>query len=1067
MKTYHLQAFSFLFLVALSRASAQEPFNPAPAVIQSPADGADAVTKRLTVSADGKTPTSKNLDAAWIASLGQRGAPKIYTKDNSHNFDYLGMPVGGIGAGELYLSGDGRLWEWDIFGTKVPQGGFPVEQGSAYVNPHVVRKTDDPFQNVIDQGFVIRTKQDGNADTRTLDKDGFSTISFSGQYPVGSVDYTDPASPVHVHLDAYSPFIPAHAEDSTYPATILSYTVENTSKDKVECTVGGWMENAAGINVRNQTPILLQDSATKQDGATILNFGMKEVPAQGDPSTVKPPAMFDDFESGKYDHWKAEGDAFGDHPMKLGEVSHGSQVSGAQGHYFIDTYIHGNDHALGKLTSDSFTINRPYLTFLIGGGNSADKECVNLLVDGKAVRTATGNQDEILRPVGWDLKDLQGKSAQIQIVDASTEGWGHIMADNFAFADKPGVAVSVKDQVDVGNMALAVLGDGSEAVAQVKGDKSSDGSLDTAAADSAEQPISGVKEHLVGAVRRTVTLAPGEKKTLSFILAWYFPNPMPLGLHTPTSRQYSVRFKSAGDVAEHLVTDFDRLSQATFAWRDTWYDSTLPYWFLDRTFLNTSTLASSTDYFLSDGRFYGYEGRYSCPGTCTHVYGYQQTLGYVFPDLERAIMEKTEYKRGVGFNEDGGGGMRGEYDHNPPVDGQSGIILRTYLAHRMSPDDEFLKRNYPSIKKATDYLINKYDTAHAGILVGAQANTMDSAWYGNNTWMSLYYQAALRAAAEMADDSNDGDYAKSLRAIADKGRGFIETQLFNGEYFIHQPDTAHPESPGTFNGCPLEQLMGQNWANEVGLGDIVDPAKTLTALNSIWKYDYTTDTGAYRKVFTAGRWYAKDGEGGLIMCTFPHGGEDTLKKGNMGFSAYDNECWTGSEFEITAEMMWAGMADKALAEVRTINERYDGAKRNPWDECECGSHYSRAMSSYGVFTAAEGYEYNGPKGYMAFAPRVSPDNFKSAFTAAEGWGSYSQKYSGQGLTAAIDLKYGKLSLKTLALVPPAGSKGDHATVTLDGKDVPTQSSLQNGRLLITFGSEVMLNAGQKLNVEVK
>jgi non-lysosomal glucosylceramidase len=1042
-------------------AKSADLFNPAPATIESPLD-ADAALKRLTTNSEGKTPVVKNLDPAWIRKLADRGEPTLYTKTNSHDFAYIGMPVGGIGAGELYLSGDGRLWDWDIFGNHVSES-FPVEGGLAYIHPHTVGDPHDSSQEVLERGFVIRTKQGDKVDTRTLDKDGFSGVSFSGQYPVGTVNYTDPASPVRVKLEAFSPFIPGNVADSSYPATILNYTVRNTSPEKVECTIGGWMENAVGRNTGKHTPILLQNQAAKNQGCTVLNFEMK--PPAG---AAKPATIFEDFESGTYTHWKAEGDAFGSRPVKRGEISHGAVVPGVQGQYYIDTFTNGNEKATGTLTSDPFTVTQPYLTFLIAGDNSSLlQESVRLLVDDQVVLLAAGKRDDVLRPVSWNVRDYIGKKARIQITDESSQAWGHILVDNIAFADAPESQTAFKDQPDIGNMALAVLGDDAEPVAQFPEPKFSDGALDGTRKFASLPQESGAKGKLVGAIRRTVTLAPGEEKTISFIVAWYFPNPLPLGLATPTSRQYTVRFKSAADVVDHLVTNFDRLSRDTMAWRDTWYDSTLPCWFLDRTFLNSSTLASSTDYLLADGRFYGYEGRYSCPGTCTHVYGYQQTMGFLFPDLEKALMEKAEFKPGIGMNPDGGIGMRAEYEPRPPVDGQSGLILRTYLACRMSADDSFLKHNYASVKKAANYLVTKYDAAHAGILVGPQGNTMDAAWYGNNTWMSLYYQAALRATAEMADASNDGAYAKSLRAIADKGRAFIESQLFNGEYFYHQPDPAHADSPGTFNGCTLEQLMGQNWAYQVGMGDIVDPAKVRTAIDSIWKNNYTSDAGAYRKVFTAGRWYAMDGEGGLIMCTFPHGGEETLKKGNTGFSAYDNECWPGSEYEITATMMWKGEVDRALTEMKTLNERFDAAKRNPWDECECGSHYSRSMASYGVFTAACGFEYDGPKGAMAFAPRVQPENFKAAFTSAQGWGSFSQKYDGTGLDATLALRYGQLRLKTLSLIVPSQNQTAGATAQVNGKSVPVTSSRIGNRITITFSTDLHLSAGQNLKIAIK
>jgi non-lysosomal glucosylceramidase len=1054
----------FLFAVALGVLSATfslraaDLFNPGPGKIESPRDDADPVVKRLTTNPEGQTPILKKLDSGWIKALADRGQPQLYTKANSANFAFIGMPIGGIGAGELYLSGDGRLWDWDIFGTRC-RPGFPVEQGAAYQFPHKVGDVQDPSQQVLDQGFVLRTKQGGKTDTRTLDKDGFSTVTFSGQYPIGSVDYSDAGSPTRVHLEAFSPYIPGDVEDSSFPATILNYTVENVSSDSIECTLGGWMENAAGIEMRNEGAIALKNEAVRTPGYTALNFTMKQASADG----LAAPQVFDDFETGKYDHWTVEGDAFGSRPVNNAEINTGNVPPGLQGQYVVDSGQKGNE-GVGQLTSAPFVIRLPYLTFRIAG-NASQQESISLMIDGKPVRTAAGMDDDILRPEYWDVKDLIGKTAQLQIVDQSP--LGHVILYDIEFAHVPQIAL--EDEPDIGNMTLALMADAAQVAAHLHLDagKSSDECLDAAPSDSTEKNVVGDKEKLIGALRRTVTLAPGEKKTFTFVVAWYFPNPLAMGLSTPTNRQYSIRFKSAQDVVDHLAANFDRLVSATREWHDTWYDSTLPYYFLDRTFLNTSTLATSTSYLLSDGRFYGYEGRYSCPGTCTHVWGYQQAMGYLFPDLEKELMEKVEFVPGLGMNDQGGIAMRAEYDRDPPVDGQSGMILRAYLAHRMSADNSFLQRNYGSIKKATDYLITNFDKHHNGILEGSQANTMDAGWFGKITWLSLYYQAALRATAEMADASHDAVYAQNLRAIADKGRTEIETQLFNGEYFIHQPDPAHPESPGTFNGCPIEQLMGQNWAYEVGMGDIVDRAKSLTALDSIWKYNYTTDVGRYREAYKPGRWYAMAGEGGLIMCTFPHGGAEALGKGNTFFSAYDNECWPGSEYEATALFMWDGKVDKALAEIKTLQERFDGAKRNPWNEVECGSHYSRSMASYGVFTAACGFEYDGPEGAMAFAPRIGPEDFKAAFTSAEGWGSFTQKYRGHGMDASITLCYGKLWLKILSLVLPAGSQPRHATVWLEGKEIPLSANQIGARLSLQFTSDILLSAGKELQITIE
>ncbi len=293
----------------------------------------------------------------------------------------------------------------------------------------------------------------------------------------------------------------------------------------------------------------------------------------------------------------------------------------------------------------------------------------------------------------------------------------------------------------------------------------------------------------------------------------------------------------------------------------------------------------------------------------------------------------------------------------------------------------------------------------------------------------------------------------------------VEKSLFDGEYFFGV-SAGGQKSPGTFHGCQVDQLLGQGWAYQTGLGAIVDPAKTLTALNSIWKYNYTSDVGPYRAQYQPGRNFALAGEGGLLTCTFPKGTEKSLLS-TSDFAYYYNESWTGSEYSTAALMMWAGLADKALAEVRTISDRYDGAKRNPWNEVECGSHYARAMASYGVFTAAEGYEYDGPRDYMAFAPRVTPENFKAAFTAAEGWGTYSQTSDALSLKATIEMKYGRLRLKTLALALPIGDVAAHTVVKVAGVPIDLQATARDGRLLIVFNGKAIVNAGQQLTVECK
>lgn len=234
----------------------------------------------------------------------------------------------------------------------------------------------------------------------------------------------------------------------------------------------------------------------------------------------------------------------------------------------------------------------------------------------------------------------------------------------------------------------------------------------------------------------------------------------------------------------------------------------------------------------------------------------------------------------------------------------------------------------------------------------------------------------------------------------------------------------------------------------------------------MWKYNFTTDVGPFREKYQNGRWYAMPGEGGIIACTWPYGGDEALKLGHQHFAGYLNECQPGYEWAATSLYMWHGLPFHALAHTRTMHERYDGAKRNPWNEVEWGSHYSRSMASYGVFTAACGFEYHGPQGYIAFSPRITPADFRAAFTSAQGWGTFDQRRAESKQIETLEVRWGKLTLKTLAFDLAAGRAASSVGVAVGDKPVEATFSTRDNRVIIDLSQSVTAETGQTVRVEI-
>ncbi len=1027
-----VQRRAFLKTVALGTAASLAPGLP---IMAGPFAAADF--EKLV-------PAHKKLDPAWVRSLFARGTPTVY---RGAELEKIGMPIGGICAGQLYLGGDGKLWHWDIFNQLIGTGD------AHYAHPP---RPDLPLE----QGFALRIATAGKNLFRPLDHAGFSQITFCGQYPTARVEYRDPALPVAVSLEAFSPFVPLNCEDSSLPATIMRFAVKNTGSENVDCELLGWLENAVctysektGLGqrknriVRNRHLDWLDCSAMQPQAAA--------------PIAERTDIVFEDFQKETYEGWVVTGTAFGTGPILKSKMPAYQGDVGSPGPRVVNSHasapggdVTAKDNQVGTLTSKPFAIERHFINLWIGGGNHPGKTGVNLLIDGKAVWSATGENNNKMRQASIDVRQWQGKTARLEIVDQQTGEWGNIGVAQIVFTDKPAIRqFNFQEQADFGTMGLGLVDpqptDLASAAIAVD-------ALPEGITPGTEHAAASMDKKLLGALARKLSLAPGQSATVTFVIAWHFPN---LRLKNG-GRFYATRFGSAADVAQYVAQNFERLRQQTWLWHDTWYNSTLPHWFLERTLANASILATSTSHWFANGRFYGWEGVGCCEGTCTHVWHYAHAVARLFPALERNLRQRTDFGTAMLNPQDGVIEHRGE-SCGLAVDGQAGCILRAYREHQMSADGAFLKAIWPKIKLAMQCLV-RMDKGE-GIVEGGQHNTLDEPWFGKIAWLSSLYVAAARACAEMAGELGDEAYAVQMRQIAERGGRNIDRELFNGEYYVQIADKDHVKTVGSHNGCHIDQVFGQSWAYQVGLGRILNNGNVKRALASLWKYNFTPDVGPYRARYKPGRWYAMAGEGGLLMCSWPKGDAARI---STGCDFYLNECMTGFEYQVAGHMLWEGMAQEGLAIVRSIHDRYHASRRNPWNEVECGDHYARAMASYGVFLAACGYEYHGPKGHLAFAPRLAPDSFRAAFTTAEGWGSFAQQRQAGEQHETIELKWGKLRLRSLAFALAEKAKPNSVRVAANGAEVACRHRLENGRIVIDLAAEAVLQAGQKMEVTI-
>jgi uncharacterized protein (DUF608 family) len=609
---------------------------------------------------------------------------------------------------------------------------------------------------------------------------------------------------------------------------------------------------------------------------------------------------------------------------------------------------------------------------------------------------------------------------------------------------------ALDQQPDFGTLALTLL-DGTTTgfAAEFSGFRKT-GTVPATAAppQSVEFPLGGANQD-AGLVTR-FSLEPGGSRDVTFFVTWHFAG----GEH---GRMYGHWFDNALAVARYLHENLERLSGLTHAFHQTYFDSTLPRWLLARLMMPISTLATNTVQWRRNGRFWAWEGVGCCDGTCTHVWNYAQGVARLFPELERSARAMQDL--GVGFDpRTGRVGFRGENPSQPyAADGQCGTVLKCYREHLMSKDDSFLKEHWPRIKQVMEYEMSR-DKNDDGIIEDQQWNTYDLAFVGPNTFVGALYLAALRAAAHMADLQGDVAFAARCRHIADAGSRWTVENLWDGEYFEQRIPRGASDKLQYGNGCLADQLFGQTWADQIGLGRLYPLDKIQTALKSVYRYNWAPDVAAQNQAYPPHRWFARPGDAGLFTCTWPKGGrmaEPVL---------YRDEVWTGTEYQVASALLHQGFIREGLSILRGIHDRYDGRRHNPWNEVECGDHYARALACWGCLVALAGFVYDGPAARLTFVPQWQTDDFKAFFTAAEGWGTLRQTRQQQAQTNGLDIKHGTLRLRELTFEVPAGVKQTQARVELNAKTPSHQTSQMGRRVQIKFNEALVVQAGETLNV---
>jgi uncharacterized protein (DUF608 family) len=529
-----------------------------------------------------------------------------------------------------------------------------------------------------------------------------------------------------------------------------------------------------------------------------------------------------------------------------------------------------------------------------------------------------------------------------------------------------------------------------------------------------------------GALASSVKLSPRQKVEIRFTLSWFFPHHLTADGHE-MGHMYSNWYRDAAHVNHFLCKEYDKHRLATETFAQTLLDTSCGNAMAFAWSSQLSTLRTNT-WWTRDGDYAIWEGL-GCCGLSTTDVDYQGSFSIIalFPELKLSQMKHTvAHQNALGQVPHCFPGNLDHVDNGfKRVDMNPQFVMMVCRDYLWTGDQEYLAFMWPHVVRAMAFT-ESLDTNADGLPDRDTGLQTYDAWgmRGTPSYISSLWIGALRAAVRIATDCDKLDDAKRWTDLLDKASASYDRLLFNGEFYSLWVDgTTRDEL------CMTDQISGEWFSHLIGLPVTISEKNLHQSIDSVFKHNFSPEFG-------------------LHNATAPRGG--------MGLLALTNGqaagVWSGIEFAFASLLIDHGRYADGVKIVEAIHRRYQRAGQ-PWNQVECGGHYSRAMSSWATMLAITGFKPDLPKKTVVISPGA-PGDFRAPWVTASGFGTINRT----GQTISIHCAYGKLDLKTLELRSTArvARLGSH---TLDSKVTTSKDGIT-----LEFMNPVSIAADQTLAI---